>query len=680
MLEDHVATTTLLFGIHCHQPVDNFDDAVHEAIEMSYRPFFEAVKPFSSFCFSVHFSGWLLEKIEQSMPEFFALMQELAAEGRIEFLSGGYYEPVLASIPSRDRIDQIRKLNRFIETKFGQTPRGVWLTERVWDDGIINDLRACHIEYTLVDDYHFIRAGFDRRDCDGYYFSENGGERIAVFPISKPLRYALPFEPVENAINCVKEAGTAIIFDDGEKFGLWPQTYEWVYEKRWLEDFLEKLQEDESVKTELYGSYLQNERARGIAYLPNVSYFEMGEWSLNPEGAAAIEQTKTLLEQTPLASRGETVLGGGIWKNFFVKYRESNHIHKRMLMLSKLRGAMDDTGFDDLVFRAQTNDVLWHGVFGGLYLPNLRDNAYRYLIGAQAEAAKRFGYEPLCEDIDGDGYDEVLLQNRAFCLLFSTKNGGQLSEFDLVHQGFNLQNTLTRRKESYHDALLGSAAAEAEEGEGIATIHTMGYEIGEEAQKALVFDWYERGSFVDHFSDETFDPERFYAASFNEMGDFADQPFTIAEHSADSVTLRRNGGIYTDEKHGTTLSKCFALEDDALRFGIDVKSDYGEVLWYVCELNLHFADSTAVTFNGLPINNGLVFEAARELVIADPYLKQQISIGVDRPCSIYLYRLSTVSQSEKGVDLTVQSVAIAFATPMQESLEFEGKISFKELL
>ena len=34
---------------------------------------------------------------------------------QIEFFTGGFYEPVLASIPSKDRIGQIKKLSNYIK-------------------------------------------------------------------------------------------------------------------------------------------------------------------------------------------------------------------------------------------------------------------------------------------------------------------------------------------------------------------------------------------------------------------------------------------------------------------------------------------------------------------------------------------------------------------------------------
>ncbi|MEA3498469.1 MAG: 4-alpha-glucanotransferase, partial [Campylobacterota bacterium] len=151
--------TSLLFGIHCHQPIDNFDWVIFDAIEKSYKPFFQTLEKFPNFKCSVHFSGSLLEFIEKNDIELFTLIKKLSPQ--IEFFSGGFYEPVLASIPSEDRIAQIKKLNKYIKKHFSQTPKGLWLTERVWDNSIIKDIKSCGIEYVMVDDYHIKTSGLE---------------------------------------------------------------------------------------------------------------------------------------------------------------------------------------------------------------------------------------------------------------------------------------------------------------------------------------------------------------------------------------------------------------------------------------------------------------------------------------------------------------------------------------
>jgi len=253
-------TTKLLFGIHMHQPVDNFDWVIEHGVEVCYGPFFEVMSRYPAFRFSVHCSGWLLEQIKEHHPKLYKQITTLAKQGSIELFTAGYYEPILSVIPAEDRVTQVKMLNGTIASAFKQQPKGLWLTERVWESALIPDLVKAGVKYTVMDDYHFQCAGFDEEILDGYYMSEEGGHEIGLFPISKKLRYAIPFLNVERAIKAVKSFNresdsAAIIFDDAEKFGMWPGTYEWVYTKGWLERFVQAVLADEAIETMHYGEY-----------------------------------------------------------------------------------------------------------------------------------------------------------------------------------------------------------------------------------------------------------------------------------------------------------------------------------------------------------------------------------------------------------------------------------------
>jgi alpha-amylase/alpha-mannosidase (GH57 family) len=122
-----VNKTKLLFGIHMHQPVDNFDWVIQHGVEVCYGPFFEVMSRYPEFRFSVHCSGWLMEQIQEFHPKLYKQMMTLAQKGSIEFFSAGYYEPILSVIPSEDRVTQINMLNDSIVSDFKQTPKGLWL-------------------------------------------------------------------------------------------------------------------------------------------------------------------------------------------------------------------------------------------------------------------------------------------------------------------------------------------------------------------------------------------------------------------------------------------------------------------------------------------------------------------------------------------------------------------------
>ncbi len=669
--------TSLLFGIHMHQPVDNFDWVIEMGIKTCYEPFFEVMSHYPEFKFSVHCSGWLMERIEQIRPTLYEKIVSLAKSGSIEFFSAGYYEPILCVIPSSDRVAQINRLNDSILERFSQKPKGLWLTERVWESALIPDLNRSGIQYTVMDDYHFQCAGFDSEGLDGYYMSEEGGDPMGLFPISQKLRYAIPFLNVESAINAIKsynrkEDSAAIIFDDAEKFGMWPGTHEWVYEKGWLEKFVQAVLKDEEIETRHFGEYFESNRPRGLAYLPNVSYYEMGEWSLRADDALALEALKEEMGLERYEREGVKFLKGGTWKNFFVKYPESNRLHKRTLELSRAFHA-GEGDFEHPLHKAQTNDSLWHGVFGGLYLPNLRDNAYTYLI--ECENIRYGKKKALVSDTNElDGYPKYKSVSSKLIARFDAAHGGQMVELDVRDKCFNYQNTLTRRKEAYHKRLFEvprekSAPIE----EGIDTIHHASASFDDTLRDAIIYDWYLKNSFVDHISDEHFNTESFRHCNFREYGDFANQPFESSK-SKDSITFIRQGGIYRDEKVKTTLSKHFTFGSDTINFALGLESETTGHFCYVMEHNFHFCDYEQILINNVPLDMEGSIESIDTLVIIDRVLKKKITLRVSESFSMHYFQLQTLSQSEQGFDFSVQGLSIALVFDFETSLSIEGSL------
>lgn len=662
-------STSLLFGIHCHQPIDNFDWVLKDAIEKSYQPFFEILKEFPQFKCTVHYSGWLLEYIEKNSPELFSLMQSLTDQ--LEFFTGGYYEPVLSSISSKDRIGQIKKLNNYIKKHFKQQPKGLWLTERVWDNALVKDLKECGVEYVIVDDYHLQTSGVKTDTLNGYFLTEEGGESIALFPINQKLRYAIPFfsldktEEILHSFNAENGKNAAIIFDDGEKFGIWPKTYETVYEKKWLRDFFRQTIADSSINIETFKEFYSTNKAISLTYLPNISYFEMSQWSLDAQDGSKLEHLLHNNQENGKFIRGAT------WKNFFTKYQESNWIHKRFLELSKKQ--KNQIKYKDALYRAQCNDVLWHGVFGGIYLPNLRDNAYKYII----ECEKLLNTQKEKRDIDFDGYDEYKYNTDKLLTIISTKNGGQIFELDILDKNFNLQNTLTRYDEAYHKKIEITKKDESkhlEKNNEIATIHDN--KLTTDQNILLVNDWYFKKSAIDHIVSKETTPYYFQHNIFAELSDFTNQPFEVIKSTAKKLKLCRDGGIYKSIKYPTTLEKEYKFNDNTIELETTINTNCNDTLQYIQEWNLHFASLKDVTFNSLNIAEQIKNEpyilTTDTLEIYDGYLEKTLIFKTSLEIQIFILSLNSVSQSEQGLDLTNQGVTIGFMFPFTS--EHKNKI------
>ncbi len=475
-------SVTLLFGVHAHQPAGNFPEVIDHAHERCYGPFLRTLADYPSFRFAVHFSGPLLDDLAARYPSDIGLLREMVARGQVEMFGAGDAEPVLAAIPYRDRLSQIDALSAKLARRFGATPRGAWLTERVWESSVVPALARCGIRYATVDDYHFLCAGQPQRELDRHFTTEEDGQTLDIFPISEALRYRIPFAPAGEAVAHLESlavagrSAAAIYFDDIEKLGVWPETHEWVYGRRWLRDFVEGVLASPRIRTSTFADHHAAERTGGVVYLPTTSYIEMNEWTLPPGPAG---EYASLVAAEKAAGRYDARKGflrGGIWRNFMSRYPEANWMHKRMLGLSARLAALPPGPAQDelrpLLHLAQANDAYWHGLFGGLYLPHLRRGVWRHLLLLEA-GLDRVVRRPSCArvDLDHDGVDELFLASAEAQAVVRVDGNAAVAELDSYRLAQNFGDTLRRHPEHYHAKARDGAGSPHGAGEGIASAH-----------------------------------------------------------------------------------------------------------------------------------------------------------------------------------------------------------------
>jgi len=215
----------------------------------------------------------------------------------------------------------VTRLASYLERHFGKRPSGAWLAERVWEPQMPSALAAAEVSYSLVDDYHFLSAGFEPHELFGAYVAEDRGRSVRLLPGLKALRYLLPFGRVEDVIQFLKEAaathseGVAAMGDDMEKLGVWPGTFDHCYRDRWLENFFEALEANlDWLSLTPPGEYIQSHKPLGRADLPTASYAEMTEWAL-----PTLVRRRYHTVQQEFSGRSEVAgfLRGGSWRDFF---------------------------------------------------------------------------------------------------------------------------------------------------------------------------------------------------------------------------------------------------------------------------------------------------------------------------------------------------------------------------
>ncbi len=683
----------LILAFHNHQPVGNFDHVLEECYRKSYLPFLETLLEHPGIRVVLHYSGFLLSWINDNHPEAIEMIRTLVKEDRVEILSGGFYEPILSVLPERDRVAQITTLSKFIKKTVGYEPRGMWLAERVWEPQMPQFIARAGISYLPIDDYHFKLSGLEEGELVGYFNTEDEGSVVSVFPGSEKLRYFIPFRSVEEIISYFRvihmRGGDPLLTmaDDGEKFGVWPKTYQHCYGDGWLNSFFSELTRNAGwIETTTFRDYHEKFQPSGRVYLPTASYREMGEWTLPAEASLEYEYVLDELSKI-VGERSKQFLRGGIWRSFMVKYPEANHLHKRMTMISRqVHAAMKKDpaagrkALDEL-WRGQCNDAYWHGVFGGLYLPHLRSALYRHLIRAESLAGSILKEYPVVEqaDFDCDGSDDIIVRTKKLTLV-ATEVGGALTELSLKKNPVNILDILSRKPEAYHSKI----AKASENGSDLTkTIHEQLILKEEGLADYLVYDQGRRMSLLDHFLSPDTGIIDVARAEHDELGDFLDASYRMQheQKGRDTVlTFSRGGMVKGNPVHLTKNIRVTAKDD--LRVNYTLDGQFSGL--FAVEMNVSLLGSPYASIHTggdtLAIQSTAAHDRVSVMELTESYLKLKAVFTFDEAISIWHYPVETVSLSEQGIERLYQGTAFLFVMrlDLRGTREFGFTISFQE--
>ena len=594
----------LILGNHNHQPVGNFDFVFESAYQKAYKPFLDVLEKYKDIKFNFHYTGSLLLWIEKNHPEHIEKLKNLAKEKRIEIQSGGFYEPIMPSIPDKDKDIQIQKLNNYIKDKFDFIPKGAWIAERVWEPTLVKNLAKNDIKYIMLDDSQFLTTGIDTKNIFGYFITDNENYKLNIFPISQELRYLIPFREVEKSIEYLKSIATeegdrvVVLHDDGEKYGDWPGTQKWVYEDKWLEKFFEALSEEKDIiKTTTYSEYMEKFSPISKIYIPTGSYEEMLTWVLPAKVQDEFHSKLEELKKSPENDIIVRFMRGGFWRNYFSKYSESNRMNKRMIYASNIFEEFKDKKDNnkdketalDYLLQGQCNCPYWHGTFGGLYLNNLRHATYSNLIKSTSISEKNiYGENYFIKkniDFDMDGRDEVIISSEKETLIFHSLSGS-LIEWDLKKENpINLIDTLKRREEAYHISAMQNTNND-NQNEGHVSIHEIAKKVDEKIAKYLVFDKNEKVFGVDHFLNKIPSTEEFQLLQYEENANFFESFYKIIEDKIDKdfakVIFKRKGKI--DGKEINLIKKYIVNSKGGFLLEATFENKSGEEIEFVYAL------------------------------------------------------------------------------------------------
>jgi len=677
--------------LHNHQPEGNFGWVFEEAYEKAYLPFIEALERRPGVRINLHTSGPLLNWLEQNRPEYLDRVAELVRAGRIEPVGGGFYEPILSILHPRDVQGQMRRMSEFIADRFGVMPRGFWTAERVWEPSIPWFLQGTGMEYTLLDDNHFLTSLESPQPLMGLYRTEFKGEKLGVFPIDHKLRYLIPFREIDELEEYFQEliaagrTGLLVYGDDGEKFGSWPETHKWVYEDGWMERFLSFLeQRTDLVELKLLSEYVDESRVEGLVSLPASSYREMTEWTLPPAVQLRYKDFEKWLDKEEKLEESRAFVKGGFWNNFFTRYPESYRMHRMQLFASELVQAMSPGASADeareALWAGQCNCPYWHGVFGGLYLNSLRYANYHNLTRAIGLALDSTNTRGVRRFTPGEhGLIGPALAGRKLMLTFS-EDAQYVESMLYFPSGFNFFDVLGRRPEAYHHKVLNR---QEESDDEHASIHDR-LEFKEEGlDKALIYDRYQRLGFTDLYASSESGPADLMSGEWDDRVESrSEAAFEIKENS---IASRREIVIHDSEGLNALWVEKYVNLPDAesaeVEFGWSIKAREAliEPLTVFIEFNVTLlaGDDADRYFIANGESHRLIETAdfdGSSLRMEDRWQKVGLDVVASEKERFYHYPVLTVSLSEEGVEKNYQGSAIGIQVDIPGGVREMAKV------
>jgi alpha-amylase len=695
---------SLALAIHNHQPVGNFGWVFGDVYEQAYRPMLDALDRHPGVRVALHYTGPLLDWLRAERPEFLGRLRALVDRGQVELLGGGYYEPVLASLPERDRLGQLARMADELEHITGRRPRGAWLAERVWEPDLPTSLVTAGYGWTILDDNHFRAASIPEERLWGPYTTDDQGHLLTVFGTEKGLRYRIPFGEVDDLIAYLRDHATeegdrvGMMGDDGEKFGSWPTTWEHCWgATRWVDRFFDALEANVGwLSTITPSDWLDGNAPIGRVYLPTASYAEMGEWALPPDESLVFSN---LLHRAEAAGAPEyRYLRGGFWRNFQVKYREINDLHKQMLRTSAKVATMPEGPAQaaalDHLYQGQSNDCYWHGLFGGIYISHMRLATYEHLIAAEdaadqaARAAGRTVDGVHVEDIDLDGVPEVVLATAGQVVAVKPSEGAGIGSWDVRAVRHALTAVVRRRPEASHETLVAHERELAERGgpgaptAGVGSIHDRVSTKEPGLADRLAYDRYERRSGLVHLLAPATTPGAFARADAAEYGDFVAGPFRVEATGDDGgvgwVRLARDGVARTPagalpvrvEKTiaagGDRRTPTLSLEVRVENRGAGPLETTLAVEWAMTMLGGGGNPAAYYHLDGERVPHDIAGSRASlsELRSGNDYVGLDVATRVEPAAETWISPVDTVSNSEAGFERVYQGSAVVFAWPL----------------
>ncbi len=440
----------IILGSHNHIPYGAWDDDFENAYNLKLKPFITTLYKFPHIPVVLHYSGVLLYWIERYHPEFFMIIEDMISRKQVEFLGGGFYEPLMPLVPLSDKIGQIEMLTTYLRKQFGKRPQGCWLPGLSWDQSLVSALSTAGMGFTFLDDDQFQLAGIERADYP--CITEDMGKIITVFPILSRYNAAFAGNKAGDVLDTIISGGSG---NNERIISIFPEQFyqgenNTAAAEVSMHEFFEELsRRSDSITFTSPGRLLKNLSYLEKTYFPSSSERRFMFWAMDRKSRKKFQDPETG------KSKSGVFYPGGLARQFLVQYPEANGIYSKMMYTSMLIGQLRGdksrklTAREEL-WKSQGYDAICHIGDGGIYRSSIRKAVYRSLLEAEKITREKGDFIPSLAvfDFDLDGEPEYLFQDKQINCYVKSPGAG-IFELDYLPKAWNYLDTFSRRRESY---------------------------------------------------------------------------------------------------------------------------------------------------------------------------------------------------------------------------------------
>lgn len=180
MALNRVKTALFLYAKVPFSPLDGKPEVEAEALATEIRHLLER----RSVRLSVFLPGPLAEAMARKCPKDVAWMRERVISGHLEFVGGGYHDPMLPLFPAALQELQLQKHKDILRQSFGSESACYFNSSMAWEIGMVEILEKRGFDFALVPESALQEALGRQTGVTGWYTTEDRGAVMRLLSFS----------------------------------------------------------------------------------------------------------------------------------------------------------------------------------------------------------------------------------------------------------------------------------------------------------------------------------------------------------------------------------------------------------------------------------------------------------------------------------------------------------------